>query len=72
MFCYTITCQSELFLSEVHNRQTIAAIEANNDTYRLQKRKVPTGMLLSEDYHVFVNYDPVTKMYSSKVNDNLE
>ena len=28
----------ELFLSEVNDRETIAAIEANNDTYCLQKR----------------------------------
>ena len=27
-----------LFLSEVNNRETIAAIETNNDTYCLQKR----------------------------------
>ena len=26
------------FLSEVNNRETISAIEANNDTYCLQKR----------------------------------
>ena len=30
-------CQLELFLSEVNNRETIAAIEANNDTYCLEK-----------------------------------
>ena len=30
--------QRELFLSEVNNRETIAAIEANNDTYCLPKR----------------------------------
>ena len=30
-------CQRELFLSEVNNRETIAAIKANNDTYCIQK-----------------------------------
>ena len=30
--------QRELFLSKVNNRETKAAIEANNDTYCLQKR----------------------------------
>ena len=30
--------QGELFLSEVNNRETIAAIEVNKDTYFLQKR----------------------------------
>ena len=30
--------QRELFLSEVNNRETIAAIEANNDIYCFQKR----------------------------------
>ena len=30
--------QPELFLSEINNRETIAAIEANNDTYCFQKR----------------------------------
>ena len=30
--------QWELFLSEVNNRTTIAAIETNNETYCLQKR----------------------------------
>ena len=30
--------QRELFLSEVNNRETIAATEANNETYCLQKR----------------------------------
>ena len=30
--------QWELFLPEVNNKETIAAIEANNDTYYLQKR----------------------------------
>ena len=28
----------ELFLSKVNNRKTMAVIEANNDTYCLQKR----------------------------------
>ena len=31
-----ICAQRELFLSEVNNRKTIAATEANNDTYCLQ------------------------------------
>ena len=30
--------QREPFLSEVNNRETIVAIEMNNDTYCLQKR----------------------------------
>ena len=33
-----IVYQLELFLSEVNNRETIAAIEANNGTYCLQKQ----------------------------------
>ena len=35
--------QQELHLSEVNNRETIAAIQVNNDTYCLQKmiRKFP-------------------------------
>ena len=33
-----IPCQRELFLSEVNNRETIAAIEVNNDMYCLEKQ----------------------------------
>ena len=33
-----MSIQQELFLSEVNNRETIVAIEANNDTYCFQKR----------------------------------
>ena len=33
-----VTIQRELFLSEVNNKETIVAIETNNDTYYLQKR----------------------------------
>ena len=40
--------QRELFYSEVNKRETIAAIEANNDKYCLQKQieKFPLGCLL--------------------------
>ena len=34
----TCTRAAGAFLSEVNNRETIAAIEVNNDTYCLQKR----------------------------------
>ena len=38
----------QLFLSEVNNRETIAVIEANNDTYCLQNRiKVSGGSRIS-------------------------
>ena len=42
--------QRELFLSIVNNRETIAAIEANNDAYFLQKRteKFPLNSLLPD------------------------
>ena len=33
-----VDIQRKLFLSEVNNRETIAATEANYDTYCLQKR----------------------------------
>ena len=33
-----LSARRELFLSEVNNRETVATIEANNDTYYLQKR----------------------------------
>ena len=35
--CTVLLCQRELFLSKINNRETITAIEANNDTYCLQK-----------------------------------
>ena len=38
MILSIVWMQRELFLSEVNYRETIAAIEANNDTYWLQKR----------------------------------
>ena len=38
MILSIVWMQRELFLSEVNYRETIAAIEANNDTYCLQKR----------------------------------
>ena len=33
-----MSSQRELFLSEINNRETIAAIEGNNDMYGLRKR----------------------------------
>ena len=35
---FGLSFQRELFLLEVNNRETITAIEENNDTYCLQKR----------------------------------
>ena len=42
--------QRELFLSEVNNKETIAVIKGNNETYCLQKRieNVPAVTLFCE------------------------
>ena len=48
--------QWELFLSEVNNGETIAAIEANNDTYCLQKR-VEKFPLLRQTMHFVNSFD---------------
>ena len=48
--------QRELFLSEVNNRETIAAIEANNDTFCLQKRteEFPLISLEMNSFYMYV------------------
>ena len=42
--------QQEPFLPEVNNRETIAAIEANNDIYYLQKRIEKFPLTLLDQY----------------------
>ena len=57
--------QRELFLSEVNNRETIAAIEAHNENVFSPKtnRKVPADVhLLHSFIHVFI-YNSITKYY---------
>ena len=53
--CKTKVGKWELCLSEVNNRETIAAIEANHDTYCLQKRieKFPLKFVM----HLFEYFD---------------
>ena len=50
---YSIAYQLKLSLSEVNNRETIAATEVNNDTYCLQNRI--EKFLLSQRFPMIVS-----------------